>query len=221
MDAVNFERDYDGFQQFQTFFAQAFGRKQWRERSRNYLQALLVQAGERRNAENLSETVPASARVMQRFLTESPGDDDTVIGRFQEYLGPRLAHPDAVWVLDGSAFPKQVRKSVEVTHQYCGRLGKAASYQARMFLAYVSPLGRVLTDKRLYLPESWISKKKSACDGVCAEGTGGLPVEDGVSPRILAGKPLAGFRATPSRRITVLYSMVMYINRVKNPLLHQ
>ena len=56
MDAANFERVYDGFQQFHAFFAQAFGRKQWRERSRNYLQALLVQAGERRNAENLSES---------------------------------------------------------------------------------------------------------------------------------------------------------------------
>ena len=55
--------------------------------SRHYLQALLVQSGERRNAENLSETVPASARVMQRFLAESPWDDDTVIGRLQEYLG--------------------------------------------------------------------------------------------------------------------------------------
>ena len=50
MDAVNFERIYDGLQ-FHAFFAHAFGRKQWRERSRNYLQALLVQAGERRNAE--------------------------------------------------------------------------------------------------------------------------------------------------------------------------
>ena len=28
-----------------------------------------------------------------------------------------------------------------------------------MFLAYVSPLGRVLVDKRLYLPESWTSDK--------------------------------------------------------------
>ena len=41
------------------------------------------------------------------------------------------------------------------------------------------------------------------------------------TPRSLAGKPLAGFRATPSRRIPVLYGMVMYIIRVKNPLLHR
>ena len=97
---------------------------------------------------------------MQRFLTDSPWDDDAVIGRLQEYLGPKLEHPGAVWVLDGSDFPKQGRKSAGVAHQYCGRLGKVSppmADQAGMFLACVSPLGRALVDKRLYLPESWTS----------------------------------------------------------------
>ena len=58
-------------------------------------------------------------------------------------------------MLDGSDFPKQGRKSVGVARQYCGRLGKVANCQAGMFLAYVSPLGRALVDKGLYLPESW------------------------------------------------------------------
>ena len=152
MDAAAFEQVYGAFQDFHAYFAPLFGRRETRDHSRHYLQALLVQSGERRNAENLSEAVPASARVMQRFLTESPWDDDTVIGRLQEYLGPRLGHPGAVWVLDGSDFPKQGRKSVGVAHQYCGRLGKVASCQAGMFLAYVSPLGRALVDKRLNVP---------------------------------------------------------------------
>ena len=159
MDAAVFEQVYGAFQDFHAYFAPLFGRREARDHSRHYLQALLVQSGERRNAENLSETVPASARVMQRFLAESPWDDDTVIGRLQEYLGPRIGHPEAVWVLDGSDFPKQGRKSVGVARQYCGRLGKVASCQAGMFLAYVSPLGRALVDKRLYLPESWTSDK--------------------------------------------------------------
>ena len=111
------------------------------------------------NAENLSETVPGSARGMQRFLTDSPWDDEAIIGRLQEYLGTRLEHPEGVWVLDGSDFPKQGRKSAGVARQYCGRLGKVANCQAGMFLAYVSPLGRALVDKRLYLPESWTSDK--------------------------------------------------------------
>ena len=170
MDTVSFERVYDSFQKFHAFFAASFGRKQWREHSRNYLQALLVQAQERRNAENLSESVGISARAMQRFLTEARWSDDAVIGRLQEYLAPRLGHPEAVWVFDGSDFPKQGRKSAGVARQYCGRLGKVANCQAGMFLAYVSPLGRALVDKRLYLPGSWTSDP-----GRCAAA--GVPEE--------------------------------------------
>ena len=72
MDGASFERVYDNFQDFHAFFAASFGRKQWREHSRNYLQGLLVQAGERRNAENLSESVGISARAMQRFSDRGP-----------------------------------------------------------------------------------------------------------------------------------------------------
>ena len=46
-----------------------------------------------------------------------------------------------------------------MARQYCGRLGKVANCQAGMFLAYVSPLGRALVDKRLYLPKSWTSNR--------------------------------------------------------------
>ena len=176
MDAAAFEQVDEAFRDFHAYFAPLFGRRGTRDHSRHYLQALLVQSGERRNAENLSETVPASARVMQRFLAESPWDDDTVIGRLQEYLGPRLGRPGAVWVLDGSDFPKQGRKSVGVPRQYCGRLGKEANCQAGMFLAYVSPLGRALVDKRLYLPESWTADKdRCEAAGVPEDRQGYLP----------------------------------------------
>ena len=173
MDAGAFEQVYGAFQEFHARFAGQFGRRETRERSGHYLQALLVQSGERRNAENLSEAVPESARGMQRFLTDSPWDDDAVIGRLQEYLAPRLGHSDAVWVLDGSDFPKQGRKSAGVARQYCGRLGKVANCQAGMFLAYVSPSGRALVDKGLYLPESWTSDpQRCAAAGVPEERQG-------------------------------------------------
>ena len=170
MDAAVFEQVSRGLSGFSRLLRSAVWAQGVRDHSRHYLQALLVQSGERRNAENLSETVPASARAMQRFLTEAPWDDDLVTGHLQEYLGPRLEHAEAVWVLDGSDFPKQGRKSVGVARQYCGRLGKVANCQAGMFLAYISPLGRALVDKRLYLPESWTSDS-GRCDaaGVPAE----------------------------------------------------
>ena len=109
----------------------------------------------RHNAENLSEAVAESARALQRFLIDARWDDGLVIGRLQADLGARLTHAQAVWVLDGSDFPKQGLKSVAVARQYCGSLGKIANWQAGLFLAHVGPQGRALVDKRLYLPAAW------------------------------------------------------------------
>ena len=41
------------------------------------------------------------------FLTEARWSDETVIGRLQEYLAPRLGHPEAVWVFDGAISPSR------------------------------------------------------------------------------------------------------------------
>jgi SRSO17 transposase len=156
MDLLAFARIEESFRYFHTQFAPAFGRKPWRERSRDYLQGLLVQSAERGNAENLAEAVDgASPRVLQRFLTEARWDDAAVTRRLQQDLAPRLTHPDAVWAVDDSGFPKQGKKSVGVARQYCGALGKMANCQVGVFLAYLSPRGRALVDKRLFLPKEW------------------------------------------------------------------
>ena len=41
------------------------------------------------------------------------------------------------------------------------------------------------------------------------------------TPRGLAGKPLAGFCTTPSRRITAVLGVIIYVIRRKNQLLHR
>ena len=106
-----------------------FGRRETRERSGHYLQALLVQSrGAAQRRESIGDGFPESARGMQRFLTDSPWDYEAVIGRLQEYLGTRLEHPEAVWVLDGSDFPKQGRKSAGVARQYCGQAGQGGQF---------------------------------------------------------------------------------------------
>lgn len=156
LDLQEFERIESTFQQFHAHFAPVFGRKQWRERSRDYLRGLLVQSSERANAENLAEAVEeASPRALQRFLTEATWEDAAVCEALQQYAAPRLTHPEAVWTVDGTDFPKQGKHSVGVARQYCGALGKIANCQAAVFLAYSSPRGRVLVDKRLYLPQEW------------------------------------------------------------------
>jgi SRSO17 transposase len=155
MELEEFERVYVTFRAFHAEFAPDFGRKQWREHSGDYLQGLLVQTEERRNAENMAEALPVSARALQRFLTDAHWDDETVTAHLQAYLGPKLTHPLAVWAVDSSGFPKQGKKSVGVARQYCGALGKVANCQVGVFLAHVGPRGRVLVDKRLYLPREW------------------------------------------------------------------
>ncbi|HZG65100.1 MAG TPA: transposase, partial [Herpetosiphonaceae bacterium] len=52
--------------------------------------------------------------------------------------------------------------------QYCGELGKRANCQAGVFLGYASPHGYALLDRRLYLPEEWLTddayaERRQAC----------------------------------------------------------
>src|SRR5262249_10318558 len=66
-----------------------------------------------------------------------------------------LADPDAVFVLDGSGFPKKGQDSCGVARQWCGRLGKVDNCQKGYFLAYAARRGCALLDARLYLPADW------------------------------------------------------------------
>ena len=155
MDAAALDRVYEAFQDFHDYCAPVFGRKQWRERSGQYLQALLVQSQERRNAENLSERRLQRRRVCCSVFLPKPAGMTTRSSagcRSIWVLGWSIR---TVWVLDGSDFPKQGMKSAGVARQYCGALGKIANCQAGVFLAHVGPRGRALVDKRLYLPQEW------------------------------------------------------------------
>jgi SRSO17 transposase len=151
-----FERVAASFATFHQEFAPLFGRTEAQVRSEQYLRGLLVQQTDRRNAENLAETIEgATPRSLQRFLTESPWDDGAVIDRLQGYVGQRLNQPDGVFVLDDTGFAKQGKKSVGVARQYSGTLGKVGNCQVGVFLAYVSARGHALVDKALYLPAVW------------------------------------------------------------------
>ena len=95
----------------------------------------------------------ATPRALQRLLTEAPWPTAPVLAHLQTYLGPRLNTAAGVFVLDESGFPKQGQRSVGVSPQYCGVLGKVANCQMGVFLAYASVRGHALVDTRLFLPE--------------------------------------------------------------------
>lgn len=156
MDQTEFDRVATAFAAFHAQFAPLFGRKEAQRRSEQYVRGLLVQQTDRRNAENVAETIEgATPRALQRLLTEAPWATEPVIDRLQAYVGVRLNTPEGIFVLDESGFPKQGRHSVGVARQYCGALGKVGNCQLGVFLAYVSARGHALVDKRLYLPPPW------------------------------------------------------------------
>ena len=160
MDAGAFADVCTAFAAFQAHFAPLFGRKEARARGEQYLRGLLVQHADRRNAENVAEAVAeATPRTLQRLLTEAPWDHEAALAAVQRYLAPRLAAADGVFILDESAFPKRGDRSVGVARQWCGTLGKTASCQVGVFLAYHAGRGQALIDARLYLPKSWTADR--------------------------------------------------------------
>jgi SRSO17 transposase len=168
-----FDQVATSFAAFHREFAPLFGRKEARERSEQYLRGLLVQQTDRRNAENIAETIDgATPRTLQRLLTEAPWPTEPVIDRLQGYLGARLSTPEGVFVIDETGFPKKGKKSVGVGPQYCGVLGKIANCQIGVFLAYVSPRGHALADKRLFLPEEWTNDPERCREAGVPRGTG-------------------------------------------------
>ena len=186
MDATSFRRVYDSFQEFDAFYAASFGRKQWREHNRNYLQALLVQAQERRNAENLSESVGISARAMQRFLTEARWSDATVIERLQEYLAPRLGHPEAVW---GAGRQRLSQAGEEIGGSGPAVLrpaGEGGQLPGRDVPGLCQPAGPGVGGQTAVPAPGLGFGRCPVCSGRGAGEKTGLPVEGGVGFELLA-----------------------------------
>ncbi|AMV28585.1 hypothetical protein VT84_29545 [Gemmata sp. SH-PL17] len=98
----------------------------------------------------LTSTDPEQA--LQQFVSQSPWDREAVLRRYRSHLAATFAHPDAVFVIDDTTFPKQGRRSVGVQRRYCGALGKKANGQAAVSIHYAAPEGHYPLALRLFLP---------------------------------------------------------------------
>jgi SRSO17 transposase len=132
-----------------------------------YLQGLL-RDGERKSIEPLSRrvTLPEGLtskdpeQALQQFVNQSPWDEQKILRRYRARRAETFASPAGIFVIDDTSFPKQGRHSVGVQRQYCGALGKKANCQVAPSVHYVAPQGPYPLDRRLYLPDSWLSDKK-------------------------------------------------------------
>ncbi len=110
---------------------------------------------QRKTSEPIAYQAGRPRKPVQHFVGAGRWDDEAVMAELRRHVALELADPDAVLVLDPSAFAKSGRDSCGVQRQWCGRLGKIENCQLGVFLAYVGDRGRALVDRRLYLPQEW------------------------------------------------------------------
>jgi SRSO17 transposase len=124
-----------------------------------WVEGLLLE-GVGKTAAELARAVPdGDVQAMQQFVTDSPWPDQPIIAELHSVVQEHYGEADGILVTDDTGFPKKGNMSVGVARQYTGTVGKVENCQIGVFLAYVTGQCRVLIDRRLYLPASWVSDK--------------------------------------------------------------
>ncbi|MGH9123597.1 MAG: IS701 family transposase [Acidimicrobiales bacterium] len=136
-----------------------FYRVEQHELARVVLQGKLS-ALQRKTSEPIAYQAGRHRKPVQHFVGAGRWDDEAVMAELRRHVAEALADPDAVLVLDPSAFAKSGADSCGVARQWCGRLGQVENCQLGAFLAYVSARGQALVDRRPYLPEDWADDAK-------------------------------------------------------------
>jgi SRSO17 transposase len=168
-----------GFDDMFALVAGRFAQVESRRRARSYVLGLLSGA-ERKNSWTIAEQAgELSPDGMQRLLNHYRWDADEVRDDLRGYVLGHLGDPEGVVVGDETGFLKKGRKSVGVQRQYSGTAGRIENCQLGVFLTYVSPRGRALIDRELYVPRSWTEDRQR-----CAEAGIGDDVEFATKPQL-------------------------------------
>ena len=156
-----------------------FAQVESRRRARLYLLGLLSGV-ERKNSWTIAEQAgDLSPDGMQRLLNFYRWDADAVRDDLRGYVLSNLGDPAGVVVADETGFLKKGAKSAGVQRQYSGTAGRIENCQLGVFLTYVSPAGRALIDRELYLPKTWTDDRDR-----CAEAGIGQEVDFATKPEL-------------------------------------
>ena len=103
------------------------GRSERRVAAANYVSGLLM-PGQRKSIEPMAARLGVDAQRLQQFVTDSPWDEEQVLGVVRQEVIPHF-EPIEAWIVDETGWLKQGKDSVGVAHQYCGAVGKQANCQ--------------------------------------------------------------------------------------------
>lgn len=110
------------------------------------------------NIERISEEMFANYHQMQHFITESPWDYRELMDQVAKDVSNSLPKRKLTGlIIDESGWEKKGDKSVGVSPQYCGNVGKVCNSQVAVFGALSNGDFASMVDARLFLPGSWCS----------------------------------------------------------------
>src|SRR5712691_7440402 len=154
--------DVEGFmdelQEFQSVFHDCFARSEPRAHFFDYMVGQCSKL-ERKSIEPMALKVEGGTiRGLQRFISDVVWDEEQMRWNYHQLVAEEMGEPDGILMFDETGFVKKGQDSVGVARQYCGTLGKVENGQVGVFAGYASRHGYALVDKRLFLPEVWLTE---------------------------------------------------------------
>jgi SRSO17 transposase len=141
-----------------TVFAEPYARSlsepEQRQHAVEYLKGLLSKL-DHKTGEGIAYLHDQERQGIQKFIGHVPWDHQPLLMTLAKQVATDLGEADGVIVFDPSSFPKKGTKSVGVSRQWCGRLGKVENCQVGVYMGYVSRKEHALVNMRLYLPKGW------------------------------------------------------------------
>jgi SRSO17 transposase len=120
----------------------------------------LIGPGDRKSIQPMAERLALGEYdQLHHFIADGVWDAAPVETELLVQADRLVGGGDAVLVVDDTAIPKKGTHSVGVAPQYCSALGKTANCQTLVSLTLARGEVPVMLALRLFLPESWTSKR--------------------------------------------------------------
>lgn len=136
-------------------------RRENKEKMLQYLEGLFHEG--KHNIERMNERIESSSyHQLQHFISVSPWDHDLVLASVSKDLSGLFEERGELTglILDESGHRKRGKKSVGVSRQYLGSIGKVDNGQVAVFAALSQGDDVGMVDTRLFLPKIWTEDKK-------------------------------------------------------------
>src|SRR5216684_6560374 len=131
----------------------------WKEELGRFLKPFLDRLGHKARRQMCPRYVSGLIGQLHHFIAAGVWDARPVETELLVQADRLVGGSDAVLVIDDTAIPKKGTHSVGVAAQYASALGKTANCQTLVSLTLARGEVPVMLALRLFLPESWTSKR--------------------------------------------------------------